>query len=304
MGTKKDITPTPTLDSIDTYHRLYDIETLHPLASVIDFKKVGSGPKHLRLRYGFYALWLKHGKQCAIRYGRNSYDYQEGTVVSFAPGQIVEVDLAEGKVATDTMGLLFHPDLIRGTSLGRHITDYHFFDYDSTESLHLSTREQQMFTDTLQTIRMELELPIDKHSRTILVDRIKLILDYCQRFYDRQFITRHNANSDFLSVFECNLRVYFQSDAPNRMGLLSVNYFASKANLSPNYFSDLIKQETDQTASQYIQQYIVGISKQLLLDNDYSINQISDRLGFQYPQHFTHFFKRHVGMSSTQYRTS
>lgn len=159
-----------------------------------------------------------------------------------------------------------------------------------------------MFTDTLQSIRAELEMPIDKHSQTILVDRIKLILDYCQRFYDRQFITRHNINSDILSAFEQNIRAYFKSGSAERNGIPTVALFADKAALSPNYFGDLIKRETGQTPNQFIQQHIADIGKQLVLDDRYPISQIADRLGFQYPQHSTRFFKRHVGMSPTEYR--
>lgn len=301
---KEKETPTTYLDTIDSYHRLYGLETLHPLASVVDFGRVKEGPTHIRLNYGFYALWLKHGEQCSLHYGRNRYDYQEGTVVSFAPGQVVEVEIKDTSVEQDSIGLLFHPDLIHGTSLGRHIGDYHFFDYDSAEALHLSLREQQMFTDTLQSICMELEMPIDKHSQTILVDRIKLLLDYCQRFYDRQFITRHNVNNDLLSAFEKHLREYLLDGEAMNKGLPTVAYFADKACLSAGYFGDLIKKETGMMARQLIQQRIVDVSKQLVLDNRYSINQISDRLGFQYPQHFTRFFKRHVGISPSEYRAT
>lgn len=295
-------TPLVSLDSIDTYHQLYGIETLHPLVSVVDFNQVTQGPKRIKLRYGFYALWLKHGIECSLRYGRNDYDYQDGTVVSFAPGQMVEVEVTTPTVANNSVGLLFHPDLIHGTALGRAITDYHFFDYDSTEALHLSQREQTLIRRTFEDIRSELELPIDAHSQTILVDRIKLFLDYCQRFYDRQFITRRKVNSDILSKFEHELHAYFDSEAPRREGLPTVAYFAEKACLSSNYFGDLIKRETGHTPLQYIQLYVVERSKSLILDASLSIAQVSDQLGFQHPQHFTRFFKRHVGMSPSEYR--
>lgn len=291
------------LDSIGTYHDLYGVETLHPLVSVVHLTDMTLTPLHQRFLYGFYALWLKHGTQCSIRYGRNLYDYREGTIVSFAPGQMVEVERSTATAPDpETVGLLFHPDLIHGTSLGRHIGEYHFFDYDSTESLHLSKREQKMFTDTLASIRQELEMPIDRHSRAILVDRIKLLLDYCSRFYDRQFITRHRANSDVLVDFEENIREYFRGDLPRQQGLPTVAYFAEKANLSPNYFGDLIKNETGQSATTFIQQHVVSLGKQLVLDDRYSISQIADRLGFQYAQHFSRFFKRHTGLSPKEYR--
>lgn len=301
MAKTNDI-PLTQLDTIDTYNRLHALETLHPLAAVVDVRDFATHPPYpLRLHYGFYALWLKQGAQCTLRYGRNRYDYQEGTVVCFAPGQVVEVEKAvEGQ--NSSIGLLFHADLLHGTSLARHIGNYHFFDYASTEALHLSAREQQLFDDTLQSIRPEMEMPIDKHSQAILVDRIKLLLDYCQRFYDRQFITRHALNSGVLANFEQQLRAYFDSGEARRKGLPTVGYFAELACLSPHYFGDLIKNETGQTAQQYIQQHLLQRSKQLILDESLSLQQASEALGFQYPQHFTRFFKRNVGMSPSEFR--
>lgn len=297
-----DAIPIIHLDTIDTYHKLYGIETLHPLVSVIDFKNVKEGPNHARFLYGFYALWLKHGTQCAIRYGRQRYDYQDGTIVSFAPGQVVEVELENGIIDADVTGLLFHPDLFVLNSLGRNLGDYHFFDYDSAESLHLSAREQKLFVDTLHSIRYELEQPVDAHSQTILIDRIRLILDYCRRFYDRQFYTRHGANSDVLVSFEQAIRDYFQHGEAAKQGIPTVNYFADKACLSPGYFGDLIKKETGMMARQFIQQKMVEISKMMVLDERYTFTQVAEFLGFRYPQHFTRFFKRQIGVTPAEYR--
>lgn len=206
------------------------------------------------------------------------------------------------RTPSHTLGLLFHPDLLFGTPLGKTIGGYHFFDYDSAESLHLSERERRMYTDTLSSIRSEMEQPVDKHSQTILTDRIKLILDYCQRFYDRQFVTRHRENSDILSVFERNIKDYFEQGLAARDGLPSVAYFAGKACLSAGYFGDLIRKETGMTAQYYIQQHILKLSRQLLLDPTQSISQIADHLGFQYPQHFSRFFKKLAGVTPKEYR--
>ena len=248
--------PIISIDSIDQYNKMYGFETFHPLVSVVDIADAAPDhhPNHITLRYGLYALWLKNGIQCALHYGRRKYDYQEGTIVSFAPGQVVRVDMTEEQRQSKahTVGLLFSPDLIYGTPLGKSISSYHFFDYDSAESLHLSERERQMVTDTLRSIRFEMEQPVDKHSQTILTDRIKLILDYCQRFYDRQFITRHKENSDFLSAFEQNIKAYFEQGEAMRYGLPSVASFADKACLSSGYFGDLIRKETGLTAQAYI----------------------------------------------------
>ena len=292
------------IDSIDNYNKMYGFETLHPLVSVVDLAEATKIPNHVTFRYGVYALWLKDGIQCALHYGRQQYDYQDGTIVSFAPGQMVRVDMTEDQLSTPshTLGLLFHPDLLFGTPLGKAIGGYHFFDYASAESLHLSERERRMYTDTLNSIRFEMEQPVDKHSQTILTDRIKLILDYCQRFYDRQFVIRHKENSDILSAFERNIKDYFEQGLAVRGGLPSVAYFADKACLSPGYFGDLIRKETGMTAQYYIQQHILALSKQLLLDPSQSISQIADSLGFQYPQHFSRFFKKLAGMTPKEYR--
>lgn len=303
MADKNDII---AIDNIDAYNKLYGFETLHPLVSVVDMADARRVYNHVHLRYSVYALWLKDGVQCSLRYGRQKYDYQDGTIVSFGPGQIVHVDISEEQMQTHShsLGLLFHPDLLVGTPLGKDISNYHFFDYDSTESLHLSERERRIFTDTLNSIRLEMELPVDKHSQTILTDRIKLILDYCQRFYDRQFITRHKENSDILSSFERNISDYFRQGEALRNGLPSVAYFADKACLSPGYFGDLIRKETGMTSQMFIHQHILTLSKQLLMDHSQSISQISDRLGFQYPQHFTRFFKKLAGVTPKEYRES
>ena len=298
--------PIISIDSIDQYNKMYGFETFHPMVSVVDIADAAPDhrPNHITLRYGLYALWLKNGIQCALHYGRRKYDYQEGTIVSFAPGQVVRVDMTEEQRQSKahTVGQLFSPDLIYGTPLGKSISSYHFFDYDSAESLHLSERERQMFTDTLRSIRFEMEQPVDKHSQTILTDRIKLILDYCQRFYDRQFITRHKENSDFLSAFEQNIKAYFEQGEAMRYGLPSVAYFADKACLSPGYFGDLIRKETGLTAQAYIQQHVLALSKQMLLDPSKSITQVADQLGFQYPQHFSRFFKKLAGMTPKEYK--
>ena len=298
--------PIISIDSIDQYNKMYGFETFHPLVSVVDIADAAPDHRHnhITLRYGLYALWLKNGIQCALHYGRRKYDYQEGTIVSFAPGQVVRVDMTEEQRQSKahTVGLLFSPDLIYGTPLGKSISSYHFFDYDSAESLHLSERERQMFTDTLRSIRFEMEQPVDKHSQTILTDRIKLILDYCQRFYDRQFITRHKENSDFLSAFEQNIKAYFEQGEAMRYGLPSVAYFADKACLSSGYFGDLIRKETGLTAQAYIQQHVLALSKQMLLDSSKSITQVADQLGFQYPQHFSRFFKKLAGMTPKEYK--
>ena len=231
------------LDTVDQYNRLFGLETLHPLVSVVNLSEATRFPTHFTMNYGVYALFLKNVKCGDIRYGRQIYDYQEGTVTSFAPGQVVEVDMLQG-VRPNAYGLLFHPDLIKGTSLGQDIKHYSFFSYASAEALHLSEEEKSIFTDCLEKIRMELQHPIDKHSKRLISRNIELLLDYCMRFYERQFITRSESNKSVLVKFEALLDDYFQSDKPQTDGLPSVKYFADKVFLSPNYFGDLDRKST------------------------------------------------------------
>lgn len=234
------------LDTVDQYNRLFGLETLHPLVSIVNLSEALRFPTHFTMNYGVYALFLKNVKCGDIRYGRQTYDYQEGTVTSFAPGQVVEVEMQQG-VKPNAHGLLFHPDLIKGTSLGQDIKHYSFFSYTSAEALHLSEEEKGIFIDCLEKIKMELQRPIDKHSKRLISRNIELLLDYCMRFYERQFITRSESNKSVLVKFETLLDDYFQSDKLQTDGLPSVKYFADKVFLSPNYFGDLIKKKPEKT---------------------------------------------------------
>ena len=290
------------LDTVDQYNQFFGLETLHPLVSVVDLSEATKFPTHFTMNYGIYALFLKKVKCGDIHYGRQIYDYQEGTVTSFAPGQVVETEMQQG-VKPSAHGLLFHPDLIKGTSLGQDIKQYSFFSYASAEALHLSEEEKGIFMDCLEKIEMELQHPIDKHSKRLISRNIELLLDYCMRFYERQFITRSESNKSVLVKFEALLDDYFQSDKPQTDGLPSVKYFADKVFLSPNYFGDLIKKETGKTAQEYIQYHLIEIAKEQILDPGKSISQIAYGLGFQYPQHFTRLFKRLVGQTPNEYRS-
>lgn len=291
------------LDSIKTYNELYGLQTKHPLVTVVDLTKAKRMANHVKINYGMYALFIKHGVSCTLRYGRQNYDYQEGTVVSFAPGQLVQVDMPVEEVSLDVSGLIFHPDLIYGSSLADKISKYSFFDYAQSEALHLSEKEQMLLRDCLRSIETEMEHPIDRHSRELLCVQIELFLDYCLRFYDRQFYTRNKVNSDVLQKFESELNLYLQSEIAHSQGFPSVRYFADKCFLSPSYFGDLIKKETGKTAQEYIQLKIIDRSKQYLLGTDHSINQIAEALGFQYPQHFIRMFKKQTGYTPKECRS-
>lgn len=289
------------LDSIDKYNQLFGLETLHPLVSVIDLSEATRFLTHFTFNYEVYALFLKDTRCGDIRYGKQTYDYQEGTVVSFAPGQVVETELAPG-VKPMAQGLLFHPDLIKGTSLGAEIKSYSFFSYKSNEALHLSDEEKSIFSDCLAKIRLELVHSIDRLSKRLIARNIQLLLDYCMRFYERQFDTRTVANRDVLSKFETLLDAYFQGDKPQTEGLPTVKYFADRVFLSPNYFGDLIKKMTGKTAQEYIQNKLIDTAKEMIAGTDKTISQIAYDLGFQYSQHFNRVFKKNVGYTPNEYR--
>ena len=279
------------------------------MVSVIDFSNFKStgdaGQKNknsFTLTFGFYAVFLKEDKNCIIQYGRNYYDYQEGTLVFIAPNQVMSFEQKGEGYKPTGKALIFHPDLIRGTSLNRHIEDYSFFSYDVHEALHLSDLEKQIVTDCFSKIKHELERSIDKHSRKLTAGNIELFLNYCLRFYDRQFLTRDFANKGVLEKFEALLNDYFQNESPETMGLPSVIYCAHQLNLSANYFGDLIKKETGKTAQEHIHEKMIDIAKKKFSDVNKSVNEIAFELGFKYPQHFTRFFKLKVGYTPNEYR--
>ena len=279
------------LDSVDLYNKLYGLETLNPLVSVIDLNKATSSVDLIRFNYGIYALYLKLEKACDIKYGRQTYDYQEGTIVCFAPGQTAETNPTTDKVQVNAHGILFHPDLLRGTSLGKNIKKYTFFSYEVNEALHLSEEERSIVMDCLKIIRMELEHGVDKHSKTLLVNHIELLLNYCMRFYERQFITRGKTNRDVLTRFENLLDEYFESTLAEQDGLPTVNYFG-----------DMFKKETGKSPQEYIQEKVIELAKERISGTADTVSQIAYSLGFQYPQHFCRLFKKRVGYTPSEYR--
>lgn len=290
-------------ETISQFNADNDHETLHPLVTVIDFSKVA--PRRIRKAYfGFYLILIKDVECGDLRYGKNTYDYQEGTIIFIGPGQMLGHHGGPERHQPKGYGIAFHPDLIRGTSLGRHIDDYSFFSYNVNEALHLSERERQLILDSFSKIKYELEHAVDKHSKILIADNIELLLNYCLRFYDRQFITRDNAHKGILERFETLLNTYFSSDKPHTIGLPSVAYCASELNLSANYFGDLIKKETGKSAHEFIQLKLIEVAKEQIFDTNKSLSEIAYALGFKYPQHFSRVFKQHVGVSPLEYRSS
>jgi len=303
-----------TIQTIHEYNTLTGHQTIHPLVSILDLSLSKSGQNKIEtsgtgvpaavqaLNFGFYSVFLKENKHCAIRYGRHTYDYQESTLLFIAPGQVVSIEEDREDYQPNGYALLVHPDLLRGTALGSRMNEYSFFSYTVHEALHLSGQEKQIVLDCFAKIAYELKHALDKHSKRLIVANIELFLDYCVRFYDRQFITREEVNNDVLNRFEALLTTYFASEKPQTIGLPTVGLLAGELHLSANYFGDLIKKETGKTALEYIQAKLIQVAKEKLFIPGKSVSEVAYELGFKYPQHFTRFFKQRIGQSPHDYR--
>lgn len=286
--------------TIKEYNAFNNNETMHPLVSVVHLDK--AEPRKLkRLRYEFYTVFFKQIYCGDLRYGLSNYDYEEGTLIFLAPGQVIGESKDE-YYQPQGIALVFHPDLITGTSLGKNIGDYHFFSYAVNEALHLSEQERKIIQDCFSKIEYELQHAIDKHSKQLIISNVELFLNYCTRFYDRQFITRDNVNKGILERFEQLLDGYFSSDKPQNIGLPSVSWCADELHLSANYFGDLVKKETGVSAQEYIQSKVINVAKERIFDQSKSISEIAYELGFRYPQHFTRLFKQKTGITPNEYR--
>ncbi len=289
-----------TFNTVQDFNDYNGFDTLHPLVGVARFDK----PRKVEdtiFHYGIYALFLKENKGCQLSYGRTPYDFDEMTVTSFAPGQTIHAKPVPNAESPKWTAIVFHPDLLNRTQLGRNISRYEFFDYTSNEALHLSVPEIDIFRGVLNMINQELQHSIDKHSRELIVSNIELLLNYCLRFYDRQFITREEINHATVKKFVDLLDHYMASQA-SQQGLPTVAYFADKCCYSPKYFGELVKTETGRTAKDFINDRLLRTAKQLLSDDTLSIAQVSHQLGFEYPQHFVRFFKTKTGKTPSEYR--
>lgn len=288
-------------DTVQQFNERYGFETLHPLVSVARFDRQIQ-PSDYIVHYNIYAIFLKENKGCKLSYGRTKYDFDEMTVTNFAPGQTIHVEPVPEVQYPKWTALVFHPDLLSRTSLGKNMGRYEFFSYSSNEALHLSAREIEIFRNVLDMIKQELSRPIDKHSRELIVSNIELLLNYCLRFYDRQFVTREEINHAVVKKFETLLKEYIDTKAID-CGLPTVAYFADKCCLSNGYFGELVRVETGRTAKDFISDHLVASAKQLLNDDSLTVSMVSRHLGFEYPQHFVRFFKARTGKTPTQYRS-
>lgn len=282
-----------------------DLPIHHPLVAVIDFSKANEQiGDETKICADFYALIFKNYNRNQVKYGRKLVDFTDGSLICMSPGQILELD-NDNEISPDRMGwgLFFHPDLIGSTSLGNKIKEYHFFSYEISEALHLSDKEKQVLTDCVMKIESELQENIDVHSQAIIVSAIEFLLNYCTRFYSRQFITRKSSNSSVVAQVEKILNEYFKNNINNEQGLPTVKHLASEINLSPNYLSDLLKKETGKNAQDHIHFHVIQEAKSILLSTDQSVSEIAYALGFEYPQYFNKLFKQKTGKTPLEFRS-
>lgn len=290
------------IDTVQQFNDFHGFETLHPLVSVARMENPTPQMQgDYVMHCGLYMLFLKETKGCHISYGRTKYDFDAMTVTSFAPGQKIQVHHTGDEVLPKWTAIVFHPDFLARTSLGKQMTRYGFFSYSSVEALHLSEQEVAIFHGVVAMIQQELRHAIDKHTKELIVSNLELLLNYCLRFYDRQFITREEINHTVVKKFEGLLKDYMKNHAEHE-GRPTVAYFADKCCLSTGYFGELVKAETGRTAKDFISSYILTVAKELLNDDLSSISQISNKLGFEYPQHFVRFFKNNTGKTPSEYR--
>lgn len=287
------------IKNVSDYSRYLGYTDRHPLVSVINYAEV-SPIRHSLNSYSVYGIFFHDQQDIDLTYGCGKYDYKSGTVICVAPGQIGGKEDNGERVMLTGWALLFHPDLLRGTTLSKNIKQYTFFDYRVHEALHMTEEEHDIFVSLMQQIRNELQKPHDELQNAILIAYIELVLNFCQRFYNRQFTTRKLENSDILMKFNNLLNDYYEKNTQLTLGLPTVQYCADKLCMSPNYFGDVIKKTTGDTASNYIRQHVIQRVKNELATGA-SIVQVADDLGFKYPQHLSRMFKQQTGITPSEY---
>jgi AraC-like DNA-binding protein len=277
----------------------------HPLITIIDLAKLSYGEEmvDVKISSDLYCIALKD-KGCGLNYGRNHYDFDEGVVIFTAPQQVISLSKPQALGEVQGWMLYFHPDLIRNTNLGSRIDDYSFFDYGTHEALHLSEQEQQTITHCVNLIQTEIRERIDNHSQQVLVSNIELLLNYCSRYYTRQFNTRSAQHSDVAAIVSAALKNYYGADKLVHSGPPTIAYLSDLCHLSPNYLSDVLKKETGRTAKDHINDFLIDKAKTLLLSSSDSISGIAYTLGFSYPHYFSRLFKRKTGITPQEYRSN
>jgi AraC-like DNA-binding protein len=297
-----------SINSISQFHRLLSLpEPLHPLISVIHVQDIWFTNDTILEQFflNFYTVSLKKDVEAKIKYGQQYYDFDKGTMSFTAPKQIQFLDILEDNVPSKGLGtgyaLMFHPDFLGKHPLASNIKDYGFFSYGTNEALHLSVREEKNIIDIFQKIEQEHQ-HIDRHTQDIILSQIDLLLNYVNRFYERQFITRKAVNNDLLTKMEQLLREYFANDEALQNGLPTVEYFANKLNLSAHYLSDLLHSLSGQTAQQHIHEKLIEKAKEYLTLSNLSVAEIAYQLGFEYPQSFNKLFKKKTNISPLEFR--
>ena len=293
------------IDSISEMQKVFGLpKPKHPLVSIIRFKnaEIKSEYHNVRCSFGMYCITQKNDTTGSMQYGRSSYDFQEGSMVFIKPGQVVTYDGHQSSADDPGWALLFHPDLIRKSELGKTIDEYSFFSYEISEALHVSENEKNMLNEIIAKIETEFQQNIDRHSQKLIISNIELLLDYCTRYYDRQFYTRTNLNKDVLVKFESLLKEYYSKDIQLDKGIPTVTYCGETLNMSPKYLSDLLKKETGNNAKTHIDDFLMNRAKNHLLSSTRSVSEIAYGLGFEYSQHFSKMFKVKTGMSPSEYR--
>ena len=278
------------------YHGLTD---RHPLVTVIDFSEI-SPIRHSLNKYGVYGVFVQDDNDLDLTYGCGKYDYKDGSLICVAPGQIGGKEDNGERSSIGGWAILFHPDLIRGTQLEKNIRSYSFFDYSVNEALHMNEKEHGIVVSILRRIKSEIDNPHDDFQNDILIGYISLLLKYCQRFYNRQFITRKLSNNDILSKFDSFLHGYFADNLQMKNGLPTVNICAEHLCMSTNYFSDLIKKMTGESPGRHIRQFVIRQIKNELASG-LTVAEVAYKLGFEYPAHLSRMFKKETGQTPTEY---
>lgn len=278
-------------------------KTLHPLVGVVDYAALSPIPHSLN-NYGVYGIFMHKHLSVDLTYGCGKYDYKNGgTIICVAPGQVGGKEDNGERINLDGYALLFHPDLLHDTDLKRSITNYSFFDYSTNEALHTTPEEYETLVELMQHIQRELQSKRDEQQDTIIVNYISLLLNYCKRFYNRQFMTRKLANVDVLQRFHKALEDYYKEEKQLRNGLPSVSYCADCLCMSSGYLGDLMRKHTGSSAINYIHDFIIQKAKNALAAG-HTITRAAYDLGFDYPGHLSRLFKKQEGISPSEYLSS
>ena len=294
------------INSVSELHKLMGLpKPKHPLVSLINYNDIqyAAIDNSIKAILNFYTVSIKHNADCKFNYGQNYYDFDEGVLAFMEPGQIAS-GTQNGNIKADGWLLVFHPDLIRNYPIGKNIKNYGFFSYAVNEALHLSESEEEMIGEIFKNIEKEYNHSIDQFSQDVMVSQIELLLNYSNRFYNRQFITRKTASNDLLTKVEALLDGYFKSDKILESGLPTVQYFADKLNLSPNYLSDMLRVMTGQSTQQHIHNKLIEKAKEALSTTNLTVSEIAYQLGFEHPQSFSKLFKTKMNVSPLEYRAS